>query len=383
MSEDSLHPARPRPGLYLGKLFGIRLYLDYSWFVIAAVITFELAAKFFPDSLPGRSTPVYILLGVATALFFFLSILLHELGHSVVSQRCGIRVPRITLLFIGGLAEISREPDDPRSELKIAVAGPAVSACLVLLYSLIAWICGHLGFRGGKTMFEWLAYINAALLFFNAIPGYPLDGGRVLRAILWAKSGNLRRATYTASRIGIGFSWCLMGLGVLALTQGRWDAFVYLLIGIFLRSAAESGYLQAVNQAVFSGIRVRDIMSPNPASIPATLPVNLAVDDFFLARHHVAFPVCDDSGEFRGLLRLEFLRSVPREKWPYTSAGGLVASNGSEKLFISADEQAGKAMRRLLTPGESRLAVVEKNKLVGMVTRHDILQFIKIHTALE
>ncbi len=368
-------------GLYIGRIFGIRFYLDYSWFVIAAIIIFQLAARVFPESVPGHGRLFYVVLGAAAALLFFASLLLHELGHSLVSQRCGIRVPRITLMFIGGLAEISREPDDARAELKIAAAGPAVSACLVGVFALAAWACQ--GFPAGKMMFLWLAEINAALLLFNAIPGYPLDGGRVLRALLWARTGNLRRATYVASRFGVAFSWCLMAVGIISLTQGRWDAFVYLLIGIFLRSAAESGYLQAVNRAVLAGIRVRDIMSANPASIPAALPVSLAVDEYFLARHHVAFPVCDDAGAFRGLLRLEFLKTLPTEKWPYTSAGDLVAANNSEKLFISAGEPAGNAMRRLLTPGESRLAVVEGEKLVGIVTRHDILQFIEIHTALE
>jgi Zn-dependent protease/CBS domain-containing protein len=374
-------PREPRPGFYIGTLRGIRFYLDYSWFVIAAVITYELSVKYFPASLPGRATAVYAVFGVATALLFFLSILLHELGHSVVSQRCGIPVPRITLLFIGGLAEISREPDDARSELKIAVAGPAVSALLVVFYGGLAWLSGRLGFHGAKTMLGWLSSINLALLVFNAIPGYPLDGGRVLRAVLWARSGNLRRATYVASRVGIVFSWVLMGLGVFLLAQGHWDAFVYLLIGMFLRSAAESGYLQAVNHEILSGIRVRDIMSPNPACIPARMPVSLAVDEFFLAKHHVAFPVCDDDGGFQGLLRLEFLQTLPREKWPYTSAGDLASS--SDRLSISAEELAADAMRRLLTPGESRLAVIDSGKLVGMVTRHDILHFIKIHTALE
>ncbi len=370
-----------RHGLYIGRLLGIRFYLDYSWFVIAAVITYELAWKYFPAHLPGRPSAVYAAFGAATAFLFFLSILLHELGHSVVSQRCGIPVPRITLLFIGGLAEISREPDDARSELKIAVAGPAVSALLVLLYGSLAWVAAHLGFHGGKTMLDWLASINLALLVFNAIPGYPLDGGRVLRALLWARSGNLRRATYVASRVGIVFSWILVGLGVFLLAQGNWDAFVYLLIGMFLRSAAESGYLQAVNREVLSGIRVRDIMSSNPACIPTRMPVSLAVDEFFLAMHHVAFPVCGEDGSFQGLLRLEFLQTLPREKWPYTSAGELAGGSGS--LSIPAQEKASDAMRRLLTPGESRLAVLDAGKLVGMVTRHDILHFIKIHTALE
>ncbi len=378
------HSAQQRSrGFYLGRFFGIRFYLDYSWFVIAAIITYQLSVRFFPSVLPGYGDWVYLLLGVTTGLLFFLSILLHELGHSLMSQRCGIRVPRITLLFIGGLAELSREPGDPRAELKIALAGPAVSVALCALFAAGAWISGILVILPANRMLAWLSGINGALVIFNAIPGYPLDGGRVLRAVLWARDGNLRRATYAASRVGIAFSWLMMALGLFLLTRGRWDAFVYILIGIFLKNAAESGYADAINQVALAGARVKDVMSAEPACIPVSAPLNLAVDDFFLARHHTAFPVCDEEGQFHGLLRLEFLNTVPREKWPYTSAGDLAAAQGSEILKIAPDEPAARAMQRLLSPGQSRLAVVEAGKLVGIVTRHDILQFIKIHNALE
>ena len=382
--ESSKHtPLQPNRGLYLGRLFGIRFYLDYSWFVIAAITMYQLAARFFPSVLPGYSDLAYLLLGLFTGILFFVSILLHELGHSLMSQRCGIRVPRITLLFIGGLAELAREPDDARTELKIALAGPAVSVALCGLYALAAWTAGSFHFLAVNRMFGWLAGINGVLVLFNAIPGYPLDGGRVLRALLWARDGNLRRATYAASRVGIAFSWLLMALGIFLLTRGRWDAFVYILIGIFLKNAAEGGYADAINQAILAGVRVRDVMSRDPVCILVGTALNLAVDDYFLARHHTAFPVCDDEGQFRGLLRLEFLNTVPREKWPYTSAGDLAAEQNSGALKVSADESAAKAMLRLLTPGESRLAVVEGVKLVGIITRHDILQFIKIHATLE
>lgn len=375
--------SRPNSGIQIGKIFGILFFLDYSWFLIAAIVTYTLSTAFFPAYLPGRSDTVYLILGTAAALLFFISILLHELGHSVVSQRCGIPVPRITLLFIGGIAEISREPDDAKKELKIALAGPAVTVFLVVIYQLLSLIFGFLQFAGISLLFEWLAEVNLILLVFNAIPGYPLDGGRVLRALLWARSGNLRRATYLTSRIGVAFSWVLIVLGVIALFNKEWSALTLLIIGIFLKTAAESGYRQALYHDVLAGVRVRDIMSKSPVCIPARLPVNLAVDDFFLANHHVAFPVVNDENEFCGMLQLEDLKHLPREKWPYTAAGDLVTGQNLQQSVIHSDEPAQKAMQRLLVPGQGRLAVIEQDKLIGIITRHDILKFIRIHTELE
>lgn len=380
---------RSRFALYIGRLFGIRFYLDPSWFLIAAILTYTLAQEMH-GLLPGHGDAFYFGLGLAVALLFFSSILLHELGHSLVSQRCGIPVPRITLLFIGGIAEISREPDTARAELKIAVAGPAVSAALVLIFGALALALHQLGQPEAALILRWLALVNLTLIIFNAIPGYPLDGGRVLRALIWARTGNLRRATFISTRIGAGFSLVLMALGVAmlgisALTPVNlvWNAFVFLLIGVFLKRAADSGYANALYHEALGGVRVRDLMSRDPAIIPARMPLNLVVDEFFLANHHIAFPVCGEDREFLGLLRLEFLREVPREKWPYTDAGDLAAGEASAGLCIEAAEPAEKAMRRLLVPGQGRLAVVENGRVCGMLTRHDILQFIRIHTELK
>ena len=384
MSEEK--PAgRRRSGLFIGRWFGIAFYLDASWFLIAAIVTYELANELFPAELPGRSPAVYIALGVIAAFLFFSSILLHELGHSLVSQRCGIPVPRITLLFIGGLAEISREPDDAKSELKIALGGPVVSIALSILFKLAYFALAALGFGGSALVCDWLAGTNLALVIFNMIPGYPLDGGRVLRALIWAKTGRLRRATYISSRIGIGVSWLLIFLGVWMLIgpMHAWNGFVFLLIGFFLKSAAEAGYANAIQREMLAGVRVRDLMTANPAVIPDTLPLNLAVEDFFLTGHYVVYPVCAADGDFRGLLRLDFLKEIPREKWPYTSAGDVVAEKSSDALRIGVNESAARAMRLLLAPELTRLAVIEDGKLVGIVTRHDILHFIEIHTELE
>ncbi|MGB8167374.1 MAG: site-2 protease family protein [Chthoniobacteraceae bacterium] len=372
-------------GLFIGRFCGIDLHLDYSWFFIAALVTYSLAVEVFPSEVPGHSTMFYGLLGGVAASLFFTSILLHELGHSVVSQRCGIPVPRITLLFIGGLAEISREPDDAKSELKIALGGPVVSVILVAFYAGCAWMLARWKVDGFDKVCQWLAITNASLVIFNMIPGYPLDGGRVLRALLWARSGKLRRATYITSRIGIGFSWLLIAFGVwlLITPPHAWNAFVFVLIGMFLKHAAERGYDNAVERSVLVGLTVSDLMTRTPVSIPDHLPLSRAVDEFFLSNHHVVFPVCTVEGEFRGLLKLASLKDVPREQWPYTTAGDVVANGGASALSIEARRPAARAMRELLTPGTGRLAVVEEGKLVGIVTRRDLLQFIEIHNELE
>jgi len=386
---------RLRTALFIGRYFGIEFYLDASWFLIAILVAVTLSKEVFPEVLPHRTPVLYYSLGVIAAALFFLSILLHELGHSLVSQRCGIPVPRITLLFIGGLAEISREPDDAKSELRIALGGPVVSVLLSVVFKLLSLGGDALGWDAFGGVCEWLSLTNIALVIFNMIPGYPLDGGRVLRALLWAKSGRLWRATYISTRIGIAFSWLLVFFGVylVIVTIGnaiegakggpQWNGILFIIMGIFLKSAAENGYNNALQREILADVFVKDIMTANPASIPDSMPLNLVVDEFFLSGHHVAYPVCAPDGEFRGLMRLALLKEVPRERWPYVSAGDCVAEKNAEALRIGPQESAGRAMRLLLAPELSRLAVVESGKLVGIVTRHDILHFIEMHTTLE
>lgn len=373
-------------GLFIGRCFGIAIHLDYSWFIIAGVITYVLTKQWFPspEGLPGLTEGTYLLMGISASLIFFISLLLHELGHSVISQHCGIPVPRITLFLIGGVAEISREPDDARSELKIALGGPAVSLVLVIFYQACQLILSSIGLNPAAAVCQWLVYTNLWLILFNMIPGYPLDGGRVLRALIWAKTGKLRKATFITSRIGIGFSWLLVLLSAFLILQLHvWNGVVFLVVALFIKNAAESGYHNAVDRETLAGITVADVMTPRPICIPADMPANLAVEDFFLANHHVAFPVCGHDGTFRGLLRLEHLKDLSKDKWPYTTAETLAAKNSKVPVSINAEESAASAMRRLLAPGFGRLAVTRDGKVVGVVTRHDILHFVRIHTELE
>lgn len=380
MSESAGRGGR---GLFIGRYFGIEFFLDYSWFVIASILTYSLAAEMFPLLLPGSAPAVHYALGGLAALLFFLSILLHELGHSLVSQRCGIPVPRITLMFIGGLAEIAKEPEDAKSELKIALGGPAVSLVLVGVFEGVSRLLEQRHEIGFAYLFSWLAQANLVLLIFNMFPGYPLDGGRVLRALIWAKTGRLRKATYITSRIGIGFSWLIAGLGVWEVVNRQWGGLVLVLIAMFLKNAAESGYQHALHREVLDGVTVADFMAREPISILEHLPINVTVDEYFLVYHHQAFPVCSVDGEFRGLLRLGAVKAIPHEKRPYTNAANIVAESGGESLSIDLHETATRALRRLQSPDQQRLAVLDAGRLVGMVTRSDLAQFIDIRIALE
>lgn len=381
------HAEVDRPGIYIGTFLDIRFYLDFSWFFIAAMLTWILASSYLPAAAPGLSGGVYAVVGLLTALLFFLSILLHELGHSVVSQRCGIPVPRITLLFIGGVAEISREPDDAKSELKIALGGPVVSLILGIFFLLISWGFQALGLGLPAAVCWWLGLVNITLLIFNAFPGYPLDGGRVLRALIWWKTGNVRKATFWSSRLGVGFSWFLVlaGAAMIFFPSGSvFNGLLFVFIGLFLKSAAESGYNHAVYKDVLAQIRVEEVMTRDPICVPASLPLNLTVDDYFLRHHHTGFPVVEDDGRFLGVIRLEHLREVERSKWPYTEAGAVVAEAKTADRRVAPDALASDVLREMMTPGFGRLAVTDaEERVIGFITRHDLMRYIKVRDELD
>jgi Zn-dependent protease len=375
---------RPSRGLFIGRILGIELYLDPSWFIMLALLILSLISSFARGSDAAHSELVTWAMGIGGALFFFLSILLHELGHSVVSQRCGIPVPRITLLFVGGVAEISREPDTPQAELKIALGGPAVSVGLIGLYTGVWVLFGRCGWDAAADVALWLAMANAALVLFNMIPGYPLDGGRLLRAVLWAHSGNLRRATYVSSRIGIGLSWLLIAWGLYALTYlQQWGALPLFFVAMFLKSAAQSGYSNVLEREMLGGLSARDLMTAPPAALPDSLPLNLAADDYFLRTHQDTLPVCNAAGDFLGFLRLQSLLEIPRPRWPYTSVGDLDTGCFVQALEAAPDEPANRVSRRVLAAAPDPLAVVDDGKLVGMITPQDLQRAISVRMLLE
>jgi len=301
-----------RSNIALGKILGIPIALDYSWFLVFALITWTLAAGYYPAEFPGWAPGTYWLLGAVTAVLLFASVVLHELGHSTVARRFGIRVRRITLFIFGGIAQIDAEPPTPRAEFLIAVAGPAVSLVLALLFGLLRFpVAAVLPLL---AVVRYLGYINWALVLFNLIPGFPLDGGRVLRAVLWGATGKPTRATVIAATVGRAVALLFILAGVFQIFAGNfitglWIAF----IGWFLESAAVGQVQQQTAQGFLAGHSVSDAMSTNYGVVPAETTVQQLVDLVLTSGRRVF--VAMRGGEALGLCTLHEIRAIPRERW--------------------------------------------------------------------
>jgi Zn-dependent protease/predicted transcriptional regulator len=363
-------------GFKLFKVIGIQISLDYTWFIIFALVAWTLSQGYFPSVVPGLAMWIYIAMGVVSSLLLFASILLHELSHSYVANRLGMDIRGITLFIFGGIAELSREPDDPRMELKIAIAGPIASVVLAILFWLIKeGLTAMALFPLVASICSYLVIINIVVVIFNMIPGFPLDGGRVLRAIWWMKSGNLQRATMVAGRVGKGFALFLIFFGILQtftgnIIGGLWMVF----IGIFLQQAAESGYREVLIRNSLSGIRVGDVMTREVVTVHPDDSLQVIVDDYLFRHHCVSFPVVAAS-RLVGMLNLGDIRAVPKEKWRETRVRDVMEPVTQHSL-ASPEETAIEVLSKMATLGVGRFPVVHMGKLVGIISRRDIMKLM-------
>jgi Zn-dependent protease len=362
----------------LFRLLGIPISVDASWLVILALLTWTLVS-FFSQVITGLPPAAYWLMGLGAALGFFACIVLHELGHALVARAVGIPIRGITLFLFGGVAEMEGEPRSAGSEFLMAVAGPAVSALLVAAF----WLLSGLPWaRPAVVVLEYLAWINLAVLVFNLVPAFPLDGGRVFRSILWGATGNLRRATYYASLSGRGFAWLLIGLGVLQFVAGNLVQGVWLgLIGMFLNGVARASYQQVVVRQMLQGEPVSRFMNRQPIVVPAGLDLRHWVEDYVYRHHRKMFPVATD-GHLEGVIATEALARYPREEWGrHTVAEAMNKDLGAVRIAPVADalETLGKIQRT----GSSRLLVMDGDHLVGIVSLKDLLRFLELKVELE
>lgn len=369
--------------IQLARVFGIRIGVEPSWFLVLFLIIWSLSGYYgdlFPDE-GGKS----FALAVVSALLFFTSVLLHELGHAVVAIRNGIGIQGIDLWMFGGVAKMERDTDSAGVEFRVAVAGPVVTLILSLLCvgavmastgSGDAWdalLFDATGASGTVAVLAWLGFVNALLLVFNLIPGFPLDGGRIARAIAWWRTGDRGRATRFAARLGRGFSFLMIALGALlflqgAIVSGIWLAF----IGLFLGQAARQAEMQTAITDRIEGLRVSDVMDDEPVAIPGELPLDRAVDEFFLRYGYPWFPVVDASGRLVGLVTREAAESVPEAVRPGRAVASVMAADsGSERsgLRVGLEEP----LETLLgLDGLARLgaimAVDPEGRLRGIVT---------------
>lgn len=367
----------------LGKIMGIEVGVNYSWFIVFALVTIILATAYFPQAYPNLGEVTYFTLGIVTSLLFFFSVLFHEMAHSLVAKSEGIPIKSITLFVFGGVSTITKEPERPADEFKMAVAGPLSSFVLGGAFYVIYLISQALGL--GVLVSApafYLALINVILGVFNLVPGFPLDGGRVFRSIVWSLVHDLRRATRAASVVGQAFAFILIfgGLVFIFLAGNLVTGVWFIFIGWFLHQAAVASYEQVVVRGTLQGVRVGDFMTRDVKTVDASLTLTDLVNENFMRYKHGRFPVIDD-GRLLGVVSLHEVRDVPREKWS-TTAVREVTPPLSPGHTVSPADSAEEAMARMADKGIGHLVVMEDGHLIGIVTKSDLMAVIQTRRGL-
>ncbi len=363
-----------RQQIPLGRIFGISIGLDYSWFLIFVLLTWSLAVGYFPAATPGEPASVYWVLGAVSAVMLFVSVLLHELGHSVTALRYGVPVRSITIFIFGGVSQIAGEAPSGGAEFWIAFSGPAVSLALAVVLRLL-----QAALPGAGPVFalvKYLAYVNGALALFNLIPGFPLDGGRVLRAILWSTTRDARRATLIAATVGraIAFVFILWGVSqILAgnLGNGLWIAF----IGWFLESAAAAQVRQQVVEKALAGHTVAEVMNRNYVTVAASTHLQDLVDRHILGGGRRSF-VVTQGDQAVGLVTLRQIKDVPRERWVTTTVAEAMTPVARLKR-VRPDTGLWAATGEMDRDGVNQLPVMLDNQILGMLGRDDVMSYLR------
>jgi Zn-dependent protease/predicted transcriptional regulator len=373
-----------RGGIPIGKAFGISLRLHYSWFFIFALVTWALAAAYFPTVYPTWSLSARITAGLITSVLFFASVLVHELMHSIVAQRQGIPVQSITLFIFGGVSQITSEPKQPRDEFRMAIVGPLSSLVIggILLGVYYQWgSVDTFTVQFITAIAYWLGYINLVLGIFNLIPGFPLDGGRVLRSLIWWRSHNLRSATRIASNIGRIVGFIFIFVGIYLIFRGNWVNGIWLaLIGWFLESAAVGSYQQLLMQEMLKGHVASEVMSSDCVVVPPDMTIDHLVNGNILTSGRRCFPVGSGS-QIMGLMTLHNVKEVPREQWSIETVKE--AMTPFDKLkWVRPDEELSSVLRILTEDNVNQVPVVQNNEIVGMVSRENLLNFVHVRSRL-
>jgi Zn-dependent protease/CBS domain-containing protein len=368
----------------LFKLFGFEVKVDLSWLILGLLIAWTLARGFFPDSYGGLEPAVYWAMGVAAAIGLLISIVFHELWHSLIARKFGLSMKGITLFIFGGVAEMTEEPPSPKAEFFMAAAGPVSSIALgagLIGISMLAQGNGWPKPFIGVT--NYLGFLNLMLAAFNLVPAFPLDGGRVLRAVLWGWRDDLRWATRIASGIGSGFGMALVFIGALQVVFGNLVGGMWLfLIGMFLRGASKSALTQLTIRQALQGERVRKYMKDDPVTVRAGISVLEFVEDYILKHHFKMFPVVDDDGRLAGCATLNQVKEISKEEWGRRRVMELSKACSAENT-ISPDDLVLNALSLMSRTNTSRLIVRDGDRLAGVITLKDIMRVLSIKADLE
>jgi Zn-dependent protease/predicted transcriptional regulator len=369
--------------IHLFKLFGFNVGIDITWFILAVFITWSLAKGLFPYYFKGFSNATYWWMGVAGALGLFFSIVFHEFCHSIVARRFGLPMKGITLFIFGGVAEMEAEPASPKAEFLMAVVGPLSSVLLGAgLYFVHRAGVYTQWYAPANGVVQYLAWLNFILAGFNLLPAFPLDGGRVLRSILWAVKGHLRWATRIASALGSAFGLFLIIFGVISFFGGNALGGVwYFLIGIFIHGASQTSYKQMLIRKALEGEQVNRFMKSDVVAVPASVSVQELVTNYFYKHHFKMFPV-SNNGHVVGCVTTQQVKEIPRDTWERHTVGELAQPCSNENT-ISPQTDAMQALTIMNRTGNSRLIVMDADKLVGLITLKDMLKFLALKIDLE
>lgn len=373
-----------RGGIRLFRAFGVGVYLDSSWFIFFFLVVWTFGRFYFPHRAGGVSSVVLWSMAIAAAVLLFTSVVLHELSHAITSNRLGFPIKRITLFIFGGVAHMTEEPNRPRTEFLVAAAGPASSVLLWLLFAVVAAAARVSGWTEGILVAELTAQLNLSLALFNLVPGFPLDGGRLLRAVLWWRTNNLKRATNYAAKAGEVFGFLLMLAGAITIFSERaWIGGIwYILIGLFIRAAAEQSYRHVLIEEVLEHISVSEIMGSNVLAVSRGESLDSLIEEKFLTHKFTVYPVLDDSGRVIGLIDLEQVKAVPREERRGRTARDVMQPIPVDSLPTPAT-RAIDVLRSMLALGVAHLPVIDSaGKLSGIVTRSDIMSMFQIRSDL-
>ncbi len=365
----------------IGRIRGINIKLDYSWFLVFLFIIWSLAHNYLPSQYPDKPISFYWIIGGVSALSLYLSVLVHELAHSTVAENKGLDISNITLYFFGGVSQIDEESTDPDTEAYMAIVGPITSMVIGGLFLVLYYTLGTGAPDAVDAVLMYSGYVNIMLAFFNMIPAFPMDGGRVFRAILWKRSGNLIKSTRTASTVSNVISVIFMGIGLFSIfSTGSFNGLWLIFIGLFINGSSKMGLSQTIISEALGKMTVREIMTKEVRTIDPDASIQRAIDEWFSVHKHQGYPVVEN-GELVGIVTIEDVRNVDPKRRDSVRVRDVMKTRG-ELVTISPDEKASDALMLMSSRNVGRLPVVEGGKLVGIITRSDIGKTIQIRSKI-
>lgn len=372
-----------KSGLHLFNLFGFEVRLDWSWLFLAVLICWTLATGYYPANFPNLPPNTYWIMGIIGTLGLFLSIIFHELCHSLVGRYYGISFTGITLFIFGGIAEMRDAPQNPKIELLMSIAGPLFS----LIFGLVLYFLYHIGYSSHwpleiNGVISYLSMINIAVGIFNLIPGFPLDGGRVFRSILWWWTGDLKWATLIACRGGIVLSMAMIFFGVLLFLQGAFISGLWMfLLGFFLQHLSKVSYQDLMIRETFHGECIRNYVKTTPVTVQSNITLQDLVDNYFCKYYHKLYPVIKN-GLLVGCISFTEIRQVPKDKWPDLQVEQVMPQNYSD-IVVDANADMIQVLQKMQSQKITRMMVTDHGELYGVIALKDIMDIILMKLSLK